>query len=127
MSHGSDSLANLSVSREVLAARGLVGVLLFVGKDRFELGLELGRDVDNEGWAHVVVERGVDDLEGTVRCKVAQAMYFEGVNVLRSGGVTQAAQSGEETCFIAYRSAGVMIGMAPGKLAGAAHESRVQF
>src|SRR5215831_3183554 len=66
-SHGVDPGANLVRGREEVLAGILIAELRLVGEDRGELRLELITDVDHECRPDIVVERGVDDLEGTVR------------------------------------------------------------
>ena len=65
--HGGYAIPDLGVSREVAAARLLIRELRFVGVDGFEARLKLLGDVYDKGWANVVVERCVDDLERTMR------------------------------------------------------------
>ena len=64
MRHGGDALADFGVGGEILATDGLISELLFVGVDGFELGLKLVGYVHDERGAHIVIERGIDDLEG---------------------------------------------------------------
>src|SRR5215471_20314290 len=63
--HGRYALADFCVSREVGASGFLIGVLRSVRVDGFEARLKLLGDVYDKGWANVVVERCVDDLERT--------------------------------------------------------------
>src|SRR3974390_194722 len=108
--HGGNALADFGVGKEVFAAGGLVGELLCVGVDGFKLGFELGGDVHDKRGTNVVVESGVHDLERAERLMIAQAMDFERVHVGGGGGMSEAAQSGEEAGLVTQRGASVVIG-----------------
>ena len=64
---GEGALADVVFGDEEAAAGGCVAVLGAVGEQRLEAGLDVGRDVDDEGGADVGVERGVENLVGAVR------------------------------------------------------------
>src|SRR5580692_10283315 len=65
--------ANFVMGREQVFSGILIGELRFVGQDRGELALKLFADVDDKRGTNVVVKRGVNDLEGTMRRKGSSA------------------------------------------------------
>src|SRR5580658_6628731 len=65
--HRVDTRANLVVGGEDILAGFLIAELRLVGQDRRELLLELLADVDHKRGAHIVVKRGVDNFERTMR------------------------------------------------------------
>ena len=65
--HGFEALADFFLQGEVGGTGLLVFILRLVGHQGLKAPLEVVGDVHDEGWANVVVERGVNDLEGTMR------------------------------------------------------------
>ena len=93
---GEGALANFFFWDEERAAGRLVGILRLVGHQRCVALLDKGRDVDDEGGAHIGVETGVDDFEGTMRRR----------------GCFHFGQAGEEAGFITERGDDGVIGVA---------------
>ena len=60
------ALADLLFRYEETCSGGLCPVLRSVGEQRLQAGLDVCRDIDDEGGADVSVERGVEDLVGAV-------------------------------------------------------------
>src|SRR5438270_11765910 len=82
--HGLHAAADFGLSREVLAAGGLVGKLSLVRIDGFQSLLELIRNIHDETGTDVVIQRCVNNFKGTMR--LARKIEL--------------AQSSEETRFI---------------------------
>src|SRR3984893_5525095 len=71
--HGLNPRPDLIPSREDALACFLIAELGLVSHQRLKASFELFRDIDHERRPHVVVERGVNDLEGPVRKKSRSA------------------------------------------------------
>src|SRR5438552_4763657 len=61
--HGIHALANFIVSREQVLTRLLIAELRFVSHDGRKLPLKLVADIYYKRWPHVVVQRGIENLE----------------------------------------------------------------
>src|SRR5215469_17093479 len=65
--HRRDALADLRIGREVAPPGFLVSELRFVSVNGFQPGLELVSNIDYKCGPNVVIERGVNDFERTMR------------------------------------------------------------
>lgn len=93
------ALANVFFGDEEGSAVGLRSVLRAVGEEGLEALLDEGRDVHDEGGADIGVERGVEDLEGTVR-RVLVALGLD------------PGEAAEKASFVAKSGGGVVVGVA---------------
>ena len=96
---------NFLFRHKELRALGLLRVLGFVGQQRLESPFEVIGDVDDEGWADVGIEGGVEDLEGanwglspvsswSSACRVmAQRLFVYGIQV-------EFLEAGEKAGFV---------------------------
>src|SRR5258708_5786190 len=64
--HGIEASTNFVMGREDVLTSFLIAELGFVGHQGGEFSVELFGDVDDERGSNVVVERGIDDLEGAM-------------------------------------------------------------
>src|SRR5579872_6486070 len=91
------------MSREDFFTRFLIAELRFVGKNRRNLSFELITDIHDECRPNIVIKRGVDDFEWTVRRKGTARPWLR---VKR-----QLCQPRQEASLVTEKRSGVMVRM----------------
>jgi len=95
---GEGALANVVFRNKETDAGGLISVLRAIGEQGLETLLDVWRDVDDEGWPDVGVERGVEDL-------------VRAVGRVCGAGNLKLAETADETGFVTEDGSGVVVGM----------------